>query len=99
MLFCPNCANFLVISDTTGVNRWVCQTCAYQFPITKQVRHIFHSTPIIPVLRMLMHFRQMTSRIQPEKKKVDDVIDSRVNFEGQPKVECEFLSMFTSATF
>jgi len=29
----------LVISDeSTGLNKWVCQTCPYEFPITKQVR-------------------------------------------------------------
>ena len=38
MLFCPNCANLLVISAETGYNKWACNTCAYEFPITKQVR-------------------------------------------------------------
>lgn len=37
MLFCPNCANILVISSETGYNKWACNTCAYEFPITKQV--------------------------------------------------------------
>jgi len=38
MLFCPGCANMLVISDeSTGLNKWVCQTCPYEFPITKQM--------------------------------------------------------------
>ncbi|KAI0067443.1 hypothetical protein BV25DRAFT_1795498 [Artomyces pyxidatus] len=37
MLFCPCCANHLIISDETGTNTWVCQTCPYQFPITKQI--------------------------------------------------------------
>ena len=37
MLFCPTCANFLVISADTGYNKWACNTCAYEFPITKQV--------------------------------------------------------------
>ncbi|KAJ7672267.1 hypothetical protein DFH06DRAFT_1319693 [Mycena polygramma] len=36
MLFCPSCANLLVINDSSGVNKWACQTCPYQFPITKQ---------------------------------------------------------------
>ena len=36
MLFCPNCANLLVISAETGYNKWACNTCAYEFPITKQ---------------------------------------------------------------
>lgn len=40
MLFCPNCANLLVISAETGYNKWACNTCAYEFPITKQVRRI-----------------------------------------------------------
>ena len=46
MLFCPGCANMLVISDeSTGLNKWVCQTCPYEFPITKQVifRELFGS--------------------------------------------------------
>lgn len=37
MLFCPTCANLLVISSETGSNKWACNTCAYEFPITKQV--------------------------------------------------------------
>ena len=37
MLFCPNCANLLVISSETGLNKWACNTCAYEFPITKQM--------------------------------------------------------------
>jgi DNA-directed RNA polymerase III subunit RPC11 len=37
MLFCPNCANLLVISAQTGYNKWACNTCAYEFPIAKQV--------------------------------------------------------------
>ena len=37
MLFCPSCANLLVISTETGYNKWACNTCAYEFPITKQV--------------------------------------------------------------
>ncbi|KAJ7247131.1 transcription factor S-II-domain-containing protein [Mycena haematopus] len=37
MLFCPSCANLLTISDASdGFNKWICQTCPYQFPITKQ---------------------------------------------------------------
>lgn len=37
MLFCPTCANLLVISAETGYNKWACNTCAYEFPISKQV--------------------------------------------------------------
>ncbi|EPQ56864.1 hypothetical protein GLOTRDRAFT_73326 [Gloeophyllum trabeum ATCC 11539] len=37
MLFCPTCANLLIVSDEDGSNTWVCQTCPYQFPITKQI--------------------------------------------------------------
>ena len=40
MLFCPNCANLLVISAETGYNKWACNTCAYEFPITKQVPYL-----------------------------------------------------------
>lgn len=38
MLFCPTCANLLVISAETGYNKWACNSCAYEFPISKQVR-------------------------------------------------------------
>jgi hypothetical protein len=40
MLFCPNCANLLVISSDTGYNKWACNTCPYEFPISKQVRQL-----------------------------------------------------------
>ncbi|KAK0494214.1 transcription factor S-II-domain-containing protein [Armillaria luteobubalina] len=36
ILFCPSCANILIIGDADGKNRWVCQTCPYKFPINKQ---------------------------------------------------------------
>lgn len=39
MLFCPTCANMLIISIDDGTtNHWSCQTCPYKFPITKQAR-------------------------------------------------------------
>ncbi|KAK0466796.1 uncharacterized protein EV420DRAFT_1505419 [Desarmillaria tabescens] len=37
MLFCPTCANLLVISSEKGYNKWACNTCPYEFPITKQM--------------------------------------------------------------
>ncbi|KAF9451326.1 hypothetical protein P691DRAFT_699531 [Macrolepiota fuliginosa MF-IS2] len=37
MLFCPTCANLLVISSDTGYNKWACNTCPYEFPISKQM--------------------------------------------------------------
>ncbi|KAF9514065.1 hypothetical protein BS47DRAFT_1329119 [Hydnum rufescens UP504] len=38
MLFCPTCANMLIISiDDGSTNHWSCQTCPYKFPITKQM--------------------------------------------------------------
>ncbi|CAE6468618.1 unnamed protein product [Rhizoctonia solani] len=38
MLFCPTCANILIISaEASGYNKWACQTCPYEFPITKQM--------------------------------------------------------------
>ncbi|KAI4523488.1 hypothetical protein EV122DRAFT_219393 [Schizophyllum commune] len=37
MLFCPTCANLLVISSETGFNKWSCNTCPYEFPIAKQM--------------------------------------------------------------
>ncbi|KAG9014112.1 RNA polymerase III C11 subunit [Tulasnella sp. JGI-2019a] len=35
MLFCPSCANMLIISAEGGANKWACQTCPYEFPIEK----------------------------------------------------------------
>ncbi|EPQ27845.1 uncharacterized protein PFL1_04589 [Pseudozyma flocculosa PF-1] len=38
MLFCPTCANCLVIShDDSGSNKWACNTCPYEFPIYRQM--------------------------------------------------------------
>ncbi|KDQ10701.1 hypothetical protein BOTBODRAFT_36016 [Botryobasidium botryosum FD-172 SS1] len=37
MLFCPTCANVLIISAETGEHKWVCQTCPYEFPIRQQM--------------------------------------------------------------
>ncbi|CAK5277869.1 unnamed protein product [Mycena citricolor] len=37
MLFCPTCSNLLVVSGETGYNKWSCNTCPYEFPITKQM--------------------------------------------------------------
>jgi len=31
------CSNLLVISAETGFNKWACNTCPYEFPITKQM--------------------------------------------------------------
>ncbi|KLO13012.1 hypothetical protein SCHPADRAFT_828654 [Schizopora paradoxa] len=36
-VFCPTCSNCLVISAETGHNKWACNTCPYEFPITKQM--------------------------------------------------------------
>ena len=46
MLFCPSCANLLVISTETGYNKWACNTCAYEFPITKQANQFTVSQKI-----------------------------------------------------
>src|SRR4051794_28881443 len=37
MLFCPTCANLLIVSSNTGYNKWACNTCPYEFPIAKQM--------------------------------------------------------------
>ncbi|KAJ7226902.1 hypothetical protein GGX14DRAFT_296615, partial [Mycena pura] len=37
MLFCPTCANLLVISSDTGYSKWARNACPYEFPITKQM--------------------------------------------------------------
>ena len=68
MLFCPTCANLLVISSETGYNKWACNTCPYEFPIAKQVGLILmHSWPVTKIL-------QMTSRTRMKRKEVDDVL-------------------------
>lgn len=70
MLFCPTCANILVISTETGYNKWACNTCAYEFPITKQVR-LMHSGSIVHSGLIAI---QMTSRTHLKRKEVDDVL-------------------------
>lgn len=72
MLFCPTCANILVISADTGVNKWACNTCAYEFPITKQVRRN-HPTASISVFNQFRLFK-MTSRTRLKRKEIDDVL-------------------------
>ncbi|KAJ7058632.1 hypothetical protein C8F01DRAFT_1148815 [Mycena amicta] len=38
MLFCPTCSNLLTVSsETTGYNKFICNTCPYEFPISKQM--------------------------------------------------------------
>ncbi|CAO1632593.1 unnamed protein product [Parajaminaea phylloscopi] len=38
MLFCPTCANILLIGqDESSKNEWACSTCPYHFPIVKQM--------------------------------------------------------------
>lgn len=38
MLFCPTCANCLIIQlDDHGNNKWSCHTCPYEFPIVRQM--------------------------------------------------------------
>ncbi|KAF8329789.1 putative Rpc11-DNA-directed RNA polymerase III subunit C11 [Cantharellus anzutake] len=38
MLFCPTCANMLIISiDGGSTNHWACQTCPYKFPIKNRM--------------------------------------------------------------
>jgi len=38
MLFCPTCANLLIIAvDDVGKNEWACQSCPYKFPITVEM--------------------------------------------------------------
>lgn len=43
MLFCPTCANCLIIQlDDHGNNKWSCQTCPYEFPIIRQMTTRLH---------------------------------------------------------
>jgi DNA-directed RNA polymerase III subunit RPC11 len=70
MLFCPTCANLLVISSETGYNKWACNTCPYEFPISQQVcpsSFLLSSTHQRPKT-------QMTSRTKLKRKQVDDVL-------------------------
>ncbi|KAG6861857.1 hypothetical protein C0995_011154 [Termitomyces sp. Mi166 len=72
MLFCPTCANLLVISSETGYNKWACNTCAYEFPITKQVGIAWlFGNPIHSENRV---YFQMTSRTKLKRKEIDDVL-------------------------
>lgn len=43
MLFCPTCANCLIIQlDEQGNNKWSCHTCPYEFPIVRQMTTRLH---------------------------------------------------------
>lgn len=43
MLFCPTCANCLIIQlDDQGNNKWSCHTCPYEFPIVRQMTTRLH---------------------------------------------------------
>jgi DNA-directed RNA polymerase subunit M/transcription elongation factor TFIIS len=68
MLFCPTCSNILVISSETGVNKWACNTCPYEFPITIQVSML----PTASGSRLTDW--QLTSRTRLERKQIDDVL-------------------------
>ena len=60
----------LVISDeSTGFNKWVCQTCPYEFPITKQVR-----MSTLVESRSDPRSVQMNSRTRLKRKEVDDIL-------------------------
>ena len=82
MLFCPTCANLLVISSDDGQNKWTCNTCPYEFPITDQVCLFFDLT-----LRKAHDLWQMTSRVKLTRKRVDDVLGG-----GLP-LSCSMLSL------
>ncbi|KAG6868761.1 hypothetical protein C0993_011030 [Termitomyces sp. T159_Od127] len=73
MLFCPTCANLLVVSSETGYNKWACNTCAYEFPITKQVGGIVAQKPAFALKAQHKNF-QMTSRTKLKRKQIDDVL-------------------------
>ena len=74
MLFCPTCANLLVISAETGYNKWACNTCPYEFPISKQVRHFLVKDKYNDSDGRLVAYEQMTSRTRLKRKEVDDVL-------------------------
>lgn len=45
MLFCPTCANCLIIQlDDQSNNKWSCNTCPYEFPIVRQMTTRQHLT-------------------------------------------------------
>lgn len=54
MIFCPICANLLVISIATGDQMWACQACTYRFPITKQVCQPPSRLPFLFLLLLLL---------------------------------------------
>jgi len=37
VLFCPSCANLLIIQDSTGVAHFKCKTCPYKYKIQERV--------------------------------------------------------------
>ncbi|KAF7313205.1 DNA-directed RNA polymerase III subunit RPC10 [Mycena kentingensis (nom. inval.)] len=83
MLFCPTCSNILAVNSATGYNKWACNTCPYEFPITKQVCTRTCLDAALHVRRVcctespaltLSPGLQMTSRTKLVRKAVDDVL-------------------------
>lgn len=78
MLFCPTCANMLVISaNDHGTNDWACQSCPYKFPIKHQVRVNFEVPKHYKTGPNYIYFIQMTSRTKLKRKVVDDVLGTQ----------------------
>jgi DNA-directed RNA polymerase III subunit RPC11 len=80
MLFCPYCSNFLVVEadSSTGKNAWICNTCAYQFPIKTQVSALSEGglkcEKLICIESDLDALIKMVSRTKLKRKEVDDVL-------------------------
>lgn len=47
ILFCPSCANLLVVEEGPGVLRYACDTCPYIYNITNKI-----SSKIFPKLKV-----------------------------------------------
>ncbi len=47
-LFCPTCANILLVEDGPSGHRFYCQTCPYIFTITSKVPKRLNFTPKRP---------------------------------------------------
>ena len=44
MLFCPTCANLLLIEQTPKEYRFYCKTCPYIFPVQQKIENKLHLT-------------------------------------------------------
>ena len=80
MIFCPLCANMLVISTATGDQMWACQACTYRFPIKKQVS--FDFPPSFPS-------SSLSSLYRPSSFELTRLLSTDCSWIGHPTNQAE----------